>query len=174
MTDDFAKYGFPDGKRYNSFVGYFKRKYGERLQKIVLDAGFTCPNRDGKLDSRGCIFCSAGGSGDFAGDRRLSIREQISEAKQLVSRKHTGSSYIAYFQAFTNTYADVEYLDHDNKYVYYYSAEVSSAERHLCRVNIVTGKSTRLTHTEGWHQCQLSTDKRYFTDNYSSLNTLTL
>ena len=59
----------------------------------------------------GCIFCSAGGSGDFAGDRRLSIREQISEAKQLVSRKHTGSSYIAYFQAYTNTYAPVDYLE---------------------------------------------------------------
>lgn len=70
----------------------------------------------------------------------------------------------------TRVDADVEYLDHDNKYVYYYSAEVSSAERHLCRVNIATGKSTRLTHAEGWHQCQLSTDKRYFTDNYSSLN----
>lgn len=66
--------------------------------------------------------------------------------------------------------ADVEYLDHDNKYVYYYSAEVSSAERHLCRVNIATGKSVRLTRAEGWHQCQFSTDKRYFTDNYSSLN----
>ncbi|MBQ8721851.1 MAG: DPP IV N-terminal domain-containing protein [Paludibacteraceae bacterium] len=66
--------------------------------------------------------------------------------------------------------ADVEYLDHDNKYVYYYSAEVSSAERHLCRVNITTGKSVCLTRAEGWHQCQLSTDKRYFTDNYSSLN----
>ena len=70
----------------------------------------------------------------------------------------------------TNVNADVEYLDHDAKYVYYYSAEVSSAERHLCRVNIATGKSLRLTHVEGWHQCQLSTDKRYFTDNYSSLN----
>lgn len=66
--------------------------------------------------------------------------------------------------------ADVEYLDHDNKYVYYYSAEVSSAEHHLCRVNIATGKSVRLTRAEGWHQCQFSTDKRYFTDNYSSLN----
>ena len=70
----------------------------------------------------------------------------------------------------TRVDADVEYLDHDNKYVYYYSAEVSSAERHLCRVNISTCKSTRLTRAEGWHQCQLSTDKRYFTDNYSSLN----
>ena len=70
----------------------------------------------------------------------------------------------------TRVDADVEYLDHDNKYVYYYSAEVSPAERHLCRVNIATGKMQRLTRNEGWHQCQISTDKRYFTDNYSSLN----
>ena len=71
----------------------------------------TCPNRDGKLGVRGCIFCSAGGSGDFAGDRRLSIKEQLSQAKQLVKKKHTGSSYIAYFQAYTNTYAPVDYLE---------------------------------------------------------------
>ena len=57
MEDGFEKYGFPDGKRYNSFVGYFKRKYGERLQKIVLDAGFTCPNRDGKVGRGGCTYC---------------------------------------------------------------------------------------------------------------------
>ena len=70
----------------------------------------------------------------------------------------------------THVDADVEYLAHDSKYVYYYSAEVSPAERHLYRVNIATGKITRLTHAEGWHTCQLSPDKRYFTDNYSSLN----
>ncbi len=70
----------------------------------------------------------------------------------------------------TQVNADVEYLDHDSKHVYYYSAEVSSAERHLFRVNITTGKTTRLTHAPGWHQCQLSVDKRHFTDNYSSLN----
>lgn len=70
----------------------------------------------------------------------------------------------------TSVDADVEYLTHDAKHVYYYSFEVSSAERHLYRVNIATGKTTRLTHAEGWHTCQLSPDKRYFTDNYSSLN----
>ena len=57
MSEEFKKYGFPDGKRYSSFVGYFKRKYGERLQKIVLDAGFTCPNRDGKVGRGGCTYC---------------------------------------------------------------------------------------------------------------------
>ena len=98
-------------KRYYSLDYYIKETYGEKLYKLSLDGGMTCPNRDGKIGNRGCIFCSAGGSGDFAGDRRLSIREQISEAKQLVSRKHTGSSYIAYFQAYTNTYAPVDYLE---------------------------------------------------------------
>ena len=98
-------------KRYYSLDYYIKETYGEKLYKLSLDGGMTCPNRDGSIDNRGCIFCSAGGSGDFAGDRRLSIREQISEAKQLVSRKHTGSSYIAYFQAYTNTYAPVDYLE---------------------------------------------------------------
>ncbi len=98
-------------KRYYSLDYYIKETFGEKLYKLSLDGGMTCPNRDGKIDRRGCIFCSAGGSGDFAGDRRLSIKEQISQAKQLVSRKHTGSSYIAYFQAYTNTYAPLSYLE---------------------------------------------------------------
>ena len=57
MFDNFTQLGYPDGKRYNSFVGYFKRRYGERLQKIVLDAGFSCPNRDGKVGRGGCTYC---------------------------------------------------------------------------------------------------------------------
>ena len=61
MPQEFEKYGFPEGKRYNSFVGYFKRKYGERLQKIVLDAGFTCPNRDGKVGRGGPLYASIPG-----------------------------------------------------------------------------------------------------------------
>ena len=98
-------------KRYYSLDYYIKETFGEKLYKLSLDGGMTCPNRDGKLGDRGCIFCSAGGSGDFAGDRRLSIKEQLSQAKQLVTKKHTGSSYIAYFQAYTNTYAPVDYLE---------------------------------------------------------------
>ena len=98
-------------KHYYSLDYYIKETFGEKLYKLSLDGGMTCPNRDGTLDKRGCIFCSAGGSGDFAGDRRLSIQEQLFQAKQLVSRKHTGSSYIAYFQAYTNTYAPVNYLE---------------------------------------------------------------
>lgn len=70
----------------------------------------SCPNRDGKLDTRGCIFCSSGGSGDFAADCRLSITDQIEEGKKLLAGKYKGSRYIAYFQAYTNTYAPIDYL----------------------------------------------------------------
>lgn len=97
-------------KRYYSLDYYLKQTYGEKLYKISLNAGMTCPNRDGSLGTRGCIFCSRGGSGDFAADVKLSITEQIEAGKQLVAKKQTGSSYIAYFQAYTNTYAPVEYL----------------------------------------------------------------
>lgn len=99
-----------DEKRYYSLDYYLKQTYGEKLYKIALDGGMTCPNRDGTLGVRGCIFCSAGGSGDFAGDRRTSITEQIEAGKAQSIRKHSGFSYIAYFQAYTNTYAPVSYL----------------------------------------------------------------
>jgi len=98
-------------KRYYSLDYYIKETFGEKLYKLSLNGGMTCPNRDGTLGDRGCIFCSAGGSGDFAGNRNLSIKEQLNEAKELVSGKHIGSSYIAYFQAYTNTYAPVSYLE---------------------------------------------------------------
>lgn len=98
-------------KRYYSLDYYIKKTFGEKLYKLSLDGGMTCPNRDGTLGNRGCIFCSAGGSGDFAGNRTLSISEQLEQAKCLINRKHTGSSYIAYFQAYTNTYAPVSYLE---------------------------------------------------------------
>lgn len=99
-----------DEKRYYSLDYYLKQTYGEKLYKIALDGGMTCPNRDGTLGVHGCIFCSAGGSGDFAGDRRTSITEQIEAGKAQSIRKHSGFSYIAYFQAYTNTYAPVSYL----------------------------------------------------------------
>ena len=98
-------------KRYYSLDYYIKQTYGEKLYKIALDGGMSCPNRDGTLGTGGCIFCSAGGSGDFAGNRKNSIRQQIQEGKSLIEKKHTGSSYIAYFQAYTNTYAPVDYLE---------------------------------------------------------------
>ncbi len=98
-------------KRYYSLDYYIRQTFGEKLYKIALDGGMTCPNRDGNLGSRGCIFCSEGGSGDFAGDKTVSIREQLETGKELVSKKYSGSSYIAYFQAYTNTYAPVSYLE---------------------------------------------------------------
>lgn len=97
-------------KRYNSLDYYLKETYGEKLYKLALDGGCTCPNRDGTIDTRGCIFCSEGGSGDFASDSALSIREQLASGKELVKKKHTGSGYIAYFQAYTNTYAPAGHL----------------------------------------------------------------
>ena len=98
-------------KRYYSLDYYIKQTFGEKLYKLSLDGGMSCPNRDGTLGTGGCIFCSAGGSGDFAGNRNVSIKEQLESGKTLVQRKHTGSSYIAYFQAYTNTYAPVSYLE---------------------------------------------------------------
>lgn len=89
---------------------YCKKQFGEKLYKISLNGGMNCPNRDGKLDVRGCIFCSAGGSGDFAPDRSIPLDEQIEDAKRRVSSKYKGTHYIAYFQAYTNTYAPVEKL----------------------------------------------------------------
>jgi len=89
---------------------YCKKQFGEKLYKISLNGGMSCPNRDGKLDVRGCIFCSAGGSGDFAPDRSIPLDEQIEDAKRRVSSKYKGTHYIAYFQAYTNTYAPVEKL----------------------------------------------------------------
>lgn len=95
---------------FYSLNEYLKDKFGTKVYKLALDGGMTCPNRDGHLDTRGCIFCSAGGSGDFAGNRRESVTDQIEHGKKLVEGKYKGNSYIAYFQAFTNTYAPVDYL----------------------------------------------------------------
>ena len=96
--------------RYYSLNRYLKQTYGEKIYKISLNAGLTCPNRDGALGSRGCIFCSAGGSGDFAADVRLSVTEQIEQGRKKIAGKYSGSSYIAYFQAYTNTYAPPQRL----------------------------------------------------------------
>lgn len=89
-----------------------KARYGKKIYKIALNGGCTCPNRDGTLDTRGCIFCSGAGSGEFAENAALSITEQIERGRQRVAAKmpDQGGGYIAYFQAFTNTYAPVERL----------------------------------------------------------------
>ena len=92
------------GKPYYSLSAYLQQRFGQKLYKVSLDAGMTCPNRDGTLGSRGCIFCSAGGSGDFAGDRSLSITDQIDRQIDRIREKRPARKYIAYFQAYTNTY----------------------------------------------------------------------
>lgn len=99
-----------DFMKYYSLNNYLRDTFGDKVYKISLNAGFTCPNRDGRIDTRGCIFCSAGGSGDFAESALLSIDEQLELGKKKISKKIKSGKYIAYFQAFTNTYAPVEIL----------------------------------------------------------------
>ena len=85
-------------KRYHSLDAYLKETFGEKVYRISLNGGMTCPNRDGTLGTRGCIFCSRGGSGDFAGDAALSIREQLQKGKQALRQKTTCHTFIAYFR----------------------------------------------------------------------------
>nr|WP_317358573.1 TIGR01212 family radical SAM protein [uncultured Tyzzerella sp.] len=96
--------------RYNNANKFFREKFGHKIIKVSLDGGFTCPNRDGKLSYSGCIFCSEKGSGDFAGDRALDLEKQFYQSKEKMNKKWKEGKYIAYFQAFTNTYAPLEYL----------------------------------------------------------------
>lgn len=95
---------------YYSLNEYLKNTFGEKVYKISLSGGMTCPNRDGTLSNKGCIFCSKGGSGEFSVDKMLSIAEQIVQAKLRITAKSDCKKFIAYFQPFTNTYADIEYL----------------------------------------------------------------
>ena len=103
---------YKNGHRYYALDLYLRECFGQKVYKLALDGGFSCPNRDGTLDSRGCIFCSAGGSGDFAASRRLSVTDQInSQIQKAGENSHRdASSYIAYFQAYTNTYAPYDTL----------------------------------------------------------------
>ena len=111
METGYEKYGFPEGKRYNSFVGYFKRKYGERLQKIVLDAGFTCPNRDGKVGRGGCTYCDNAAFHPSYSTAGKSLHQQMDEGIEFHKvRYRTTEHYLAYFQAYSNTYAPLERL----------------------------------------------------------------
>lgn len=95
---------------YYALNQYLKDTFGEKVYKIALDGGFTCPNRDATAGTGGCIFCSGEGSGDFAQSRSLSVTEQLARGKKRIAQKYRGAKYIAYFQAFTNTYAPVERL----------------------------------------------------------------
>lgn len=95
---------------YYSASEYYTSLFGEKVYRIALDAGCTCPNRDGTKGFGGCIFCSGSGSGEFAADRNLSIEAQLSEAKARVGAKCKSHKYIAYFQNFSNTYGDEDVL----------------------------------------------------------------
>ncbi|QGU96580.1 TIGR01212 family radical SAM protein [Clostridium bovifaecis] len=97
-------------KRYHSLNYFLREKFGEKVFKISLDAGFSCPNRDGTISRGGCIYCSERGSGDFAGNRNFSIDRQFEDIKEMMKSKWKNGKYIAYFQAYTNTYAPIEVL----------------------------------------------------------------
>lgn len=96
---------------YRSLNQALRARFGCKVYKLALDGGMTCPNRDGTLDTRGCIFCSDVGSGEFAAPVCGDIRQQLQAAKARVARKDRGGKYIAYFQSFTNTYAPVAHLE---------------------------------------------------------------
>ena len=98
-------------ERYYSLNRYLRQTFGEKVYKLALDGGMTCPNRDGTLGTGGCIFCSAGGSGDFAQGRCESVGEQIEKAKARIRGKSDAKKFIAYFQSYTNTYAPLAYLE---------------------------------------------------------------
>ncbi|WP_297432959.1 TIGR01212 family radical SAM protein [uncultured Cetobacterium sp.] len=99
-----------NNRRFYSLNDFFKDEFKDKIFKVSLDGGFTCPNRDGKVAHGGCIFCSDAGSGEFAGNRRKSITEQIDEQLEFLKDKVKDKKVIAYFQNFTNTYGDVNYL----------------------------------------------------------------
>ena len=106
IPDTFSRYG----KRFYSVDQYLKEQFGEKVYRISLNGGMTCPNRDGTKGNRGCIFCSRGGSGDFAGNAAASVTDQIESGKTRLAAKTKCRKFIAYFQAYTNTYAPVAYL----------------------------------------------------------------
>jgi radical SAM protein (TIGR01212 family) len=99
-----------DAMYYYSLNEYLKSTFGEKVYKISLSGGMTCPNRDGTLSTKGCIFCSKGGSGEFSADKMFAITEQIEQAKLRIKAKTDCKRFIAYFQPFTNTYGDIAYL----------------------------------------------------------------
>ena len=101
---------YPNNKRYNTLDGYLKKRFGCKVAKVSLNAGFSCPNRDGTKGVGGCIYCSPMASGDFAGDCRKSIREQFDEISAQMAKKWKDAKFMPYFQAGTNTYAPINKL----------------------------------------------------------------
>lgn len=126
-------------KHYNSLNEYYKNKYGKKVYKLSISGGMTCPNRDGTIDTKGCIFCGKGGSGEFSSEFDTDIENQLNSAKNRVKSKTNDNLYIAYFQPFSNTYADINYL----RDIYYkaikpeYIVELSIATRPDCINNEV-------------------------------------
>ena len=105
-----GKYKVKQPVRFYSLSDYLKQKFNTKVYKLALDGGMTCPNRDGTKGSRGCIFCSQGGSGDFAINALNNLDDAINQAKLKVKDKTKSNAFIAYFQSYTNTYASVDYL----------------------------------------------------------------
>ena len=99
-----------DNKRYHTLNYFYKNKFGIKVFKVSLNGGFSCPNLDGTVGFGGCIYCSKSGSGEFGGDKEKSLTEQFNEMKEIVNKKHIPCKYIGYFQARTNTYANIETL----------------------------------------------------------------
>lgn len=106
MNNHFVHYRYP----YHTLSDYYKKKYGDKVYKLAIDGGFTCPNRDGSIHDKGCIFCSSSGSGDFASKRELNMATRVAKAKALIQGKTKALKFIVYFQSFTNTYAQVDKL----------------------------------------------------------------
>ena len=98
-------------KRYNQYSKHLKDKFGAKVYKITLDAGFSCPNRDGKISNRGCIFCDDGGSFSQAHSNRLSIEEQVKVGAETLARRFKAKKFMSYFQAFSNTYKPFDELE---------------------------------------------------------------
>lgn len=96
---------------YHALNEELQKRFGVKVYKLALDGGFTCPNRDGTRGTRGCIFCSGSGSGEFAADSASTIPQQIEQAKQRIAAKYRTGKYIAYFQNFTNTYGSIERME---------------------------------------------------------------
>lgn len=114
-------------KRYYSLNEFYRNKYGKKVYKLSINGGMTCPNRDGKINTGGCIFCSSGGSGEFASSPLLSISQQLEIAKSKISSKTKDNAYIAYFQPYSNTYGNIEYLEKIYSEAIYYNEIVGLA-----------------------------------------------
>ena len=101
---------FTSQHKYNTLTSYLEKKYNKKIFKVALNGNFTCPNRDGKISTKGCIFCSPSGSGDFAGDKNDNLRKQFDDVSNMIHKKWPNAGYIVYFQANTNTYKPLHEL----------------------------------------------------------------